>query len=72
MSAHISNVRPKPDAVITDIADYARQAREEVPAAGFVPVSDSGTPWADWVSTRYEKKALREGRVPEYLTFVRP
>lgn len=56
----------------TDIADYARQAREEVPAAGFVPVSDSGTPWADWVSTRYEKKALREGRVPEYLTFRKP
>ena len=27
MSAHISNVRPKPDAVITDIADYAAKAK---------------------------------------------
>ncbi|MBD3765884.1 MAG: tRNA (guanosine(46)-N7)-methyltransferase TrmB [Rhodobacterales bacterium] len=55
----------------TDIADYARQAREEVPQAGFAPVSDSGTPWEDWIRTRYEAKALREGRVPEYLTWRR-
>ena len=27
MSTHISNVRPKPDAVITDIADYAAKAK---------------------------------------------
>jgi 2-methylcitrate dehydratase len=27
MSAHISNVRPKPDKVITDIADYAAKAK---------------------------------------------
>lgn len=27
MSAHISNVRPKPDAVITDIADYASKTK---------------------------------------------
>lgn len=57
--------------VATDIADYARQTREEVPPAGFAPVSDSGLAWADWLSTRYEQKALREGRVPEYLTFRR-
>lgn len=56
----------------TDIPDYARQAREEVPQAGFVPVSDTGTPWADWHRTRYEQKALREGRVPQYLTFRKP
>ena len=30
------------------------------------------TPWPDWISTRYEKKALREGRPPHYLTFRRP
>ncbi|WP_417629056.1 tRNA (guanine(46)-N(7))-methyltransferase TrmB [Pararhodobacter aggregans] len=58
--------------VATDIADYARQTREEVPLAGFVPVSDSAEPWADWISTRYEKKALREGRVPRYLTYRKP
>ena len=57
--------------VATDIADYARQTREEVPPAGFAPVSDTGLAWADWLSTRYEQKALREGRVPEYLTFRR-
>ena len=28
-------------------------------------------PWDDWISTRYEQKALREGRVPHYLTFRR-
>ncbi len=28
-------------------------------------------PWADWPSTRYEAKALREGRPPSYLTFIR-
>jgi tRNA (guanine-N7-)-methyltransferase len=28
-------------------------------------------PWAGWPSTRYEAKALREGRRPAYLTFIR-
>jgi tRNA (guanine-N7-)-methyltransferase len=55
----------------TDIADYARQAREEVPAAGFVAVSDGAVPWDGWVSTRYEQKALRDGRAPQYLVFRR-
>ncbi len=55
--------------VATDIADYVRQTREEVPVAGFDTVSDSELPWVDWFSTRYEQKALREGRPPHYLTF---
>lgn len=55
----------------TDIADYVRQTRIEVPQAGFVPVADGHEPWDDWLPTRYEQKALREGRVPHYLTFVR-
>lgn len=55
----------------TDIADYARQAREEVPPAGFAPLSDGGTPWDGWLSTRYEQKALRAGRMPRYLVFRR-
>ena len=29
------------------------------------------TPWAGWHRTRYEEKALREGRVPSYLIFDR-
>jgi len=28
-------------------------------------------PWPDWPGTRYEAKALREGRVPTYVTAVR-
>ncbi|WP_127104010.1 tRNA (guanine(46)-N(7))-methyltransferase TrmB [Pararhodobacter zhoushanensis] len=58
--------------VATDIADYARQTLEEVPLAGFELVSDSRTAWADWFSTRYEQKALREGRTPHYMTFRKP
>ncbi|MRX50580.1 tRNA (guanosine(46)-N7)-methyltransferase TrmB [Paracoccus sp. S-4012] len=57
--------------VATDIPDYVRQALEEVPAAGFTLVSEGAEPWADWPSTRYEQKALREGRAPHYLTFRR-
>ncbi|RWR12303.1 tRNA (guanosine(46)-N7)-methyltransferase TrmB [Paenirhodobacter populi] len=57
--------------VATDIPDYMRQTLEEVPAAGFELIAHSGTPWEDWISTRYEQKALREGRVPDYATFRR-
>ncbi|MCP5036018.1 MAG: tRNA (guanosine(46)-N7)-methyltransferase TrmB [Rhodobacteraceae bacterium] len=61
--------------VATDIPDYVRQTLEEVPGAGFVWEAESSEdwrqPWSDWISTRYEQKALREGRVPHYLTFRR-
>lgn len=59
--------------VATDIPDYVRQTLEEVPAAGFDLVAQAGQggAWEDWVSTRYEQKALREGRSPHYLTFRR-
>ncbi|WP_050527282.1 tRNA (guanine(46)-N(7))-methyltransferase TrmB [Pseudorhodobacter aquimaris] len=57
--------------VATDICDYVRQALEEVPVAGFDLVSQSATPWEDWISTRYEQKAIREGRPQHYLTFRR-
>lgn len=57
--------------VATDIPDYVRQTLEEVPAAGFTLVDEGDAPWADWLSTRYEQKALREGRKPHYLTFRR-
>ena len=60
----------------TDIPDYVRQTLEEVPRrgvrlAGRTRPSDWRVPWDDWISTRYEQKALREGRVPHYLTFRR-
>jgi len=59
--------------VATDIPDYVRQTLEEVPQTGFDLVSQAGQggAWADWISTRYEQKALREGRSPHYLTFRR-
>lgn len=61
--------------VATDIPDYVRQTLEEVPRSGFTwqaeRAEDWRTPWDDWLSTRYEQKALREGRVPHYLTFRR-
>ena len=58
--------------VATDIPDYARQTLEEVPQAGFTLISDSHNAWDDWFSTRYEQKALREGRRPQYMTFRKP
>ncbi len=58
--------------VATDIPDYVRQTLIEVPKAGFQRLdTDIHAPWADWISTRYEQKALREGRQPHYLTFQR-
>lgn len=59
----------------TDIPDYVRQTLEQVPRHGFDWLAegprDWRTPWADWIPTRYEQKALREGRRPYYLTFRR-
>ena len=59
--------------IATDIPDYVRQVMEEVPRAGFEWQAECATDWreawSDWTRTRYEEKALREGRVPHYLTF---
>jgi len=59
--------------VATDIGDYVRQTLQEVPKAGFDWLAEAPDdwrmPWGDWISTRYEQKALREGRRPHYLTF---
>ena len=61
--------------VATDIPDYVRQSLEEVPRHGFSWAAerpqDWRVAWPDWTRTRYEAKALREGRVPHYLTFER-
>ncbi len=61
--------------IATDIPDYVRQTLEEVPKAGFEWLAETPddwrNPWNDWVSTRYEQKALREGRKAHYLTFRR-
>ena len=59
--------------VATDIEDYVRQTLKETPKAGFewlaVGPEDWRRPWGDWISTRYEIKALRENRTPHYMTF---
>jgi len=59
--------------VATDIADYVRQTLEEVPRTGFEWLAEGAedwrAPWNDWTRTRYEAKAIREGRTPHYLTF---
>ena len=61
--------------VATDIPDYVRQTMIEVPRGPFDWLAegpaDWRAPWGDWLSTRYEQKALREGRVPHYMTFRR-
>lgn len=62
--------------VATDIPDYVRQTLEQMmERADFEWLAerpeDWRVAWDDWLSTRYEQKALREGRVPHYLTFRR-
>ncbi len=60
----------------TDIDDYAGWTLVRVLRSGAFAWTAEGaadwrTSWADWSPTRYEVKALREGRRPAYLTFVR-
>ncbi len=61
--------------IATDIGSYVEQALVECPRAGFAwtarRAADWREPWADWTRTRYEAKAVREGRARHYLTFVR-
>ncbi|MCY4542271.1 MAG: tRNA (guanosine(46)-N7)-methyltransferase TrmB [Rhodobacteraceae bacterium] len=62
--------------IATDIADYARQAVEQLHqmpefAWRVQSPADWRQPWSDWRSTRYERKALKAGRRPFYLTFER-
>ena len=60
----------------TDIADYAAWTLRHVladprfvwPAAR---ARDWQEPWPGWPGTRYEAKAIRAGRTPVYLTFIR-
>lgn len=60
----------------TDIPDYARHALAETARDGRFAWTaetppDWHSPWPGWPGTRYEAKALREGRRPHYLTFRR-
>ena len=58
----------------SDIADYVRWTLAQVRAHGGFEwlaerPADWRTPPAGWPGTRYEAKAIREGRTPAYLTF---
>lgn len=60
----------------TDIDSYAAWTLERLlRAPDFVfaakTAADWKTPWDGWMSTRYEEKAIREGRRGTYLTFRR-
>jgi tRNA (guanine-N7-)-methyltransferase len=65
----------RPDGVFlfaSDIDDYnewtLREVREH---GGFALESNSTEPFENWLQTRYEAKAKREGRESRYLTFRR-
>jgi tRNA (guanine-N7-)-methyltransferase len=54
----------------SDIADYVEWTREHVARhGGFETVSDCSAAPANWVQTRYEAKAIKDGRRPHYLQF---
>ncbi len=56
----------------TDVADYAEHARRVLGARpDFSAISDGPDPWHGWPGTRYEAKALREGRAPCYQIWRR-
>ena len=54
----------------SDIPDYVDWTLEHTAAhGGFDLASNSPNPFENWIATRYEAKALREGRTSRYLTF---
>ena len=60
--------------VATDIENYVHHTLERIiPRDDFEWLAegpeDWRQPWSDWTRTRYEAKAIREGRTPHYLTF---
>lgn len=57
---------------VSDIADYIEWTlRECGEHGGFHLVSNSPEPFENWLQTRYEAKARREGRSSRYLRFKR-
>jgi tRNA (guanine-N7-)-methyltransferase len=54
----------------SDIEDYVAWTREHVTASNlFREEGDPALPFENWVQTRYEAKARREGRGSSYLRF---
>ena len=58
---------------IDDYADWTLRCIAGVDALCWTAArpADWREPWAGWPGTRYEAKALREGRKPGYFTFAR-
>lgn len=56
----------------SDIDDYVDWTREQINAhGGFREEGDAAAPFENWVQTRYEAKARREGRGSTYIRLVR-
>jgi tRNA (guanine-N7-)-methyltransferase len=54
----------------SDIADYVDWTRQHLSVhGGFLSHTDSQHPFENWVTTRFEAKAIREGRTTRYLTY---
>jgi tRNA (guanine-N7-)-methyltransferase len=76
--AHIHRIL-RPDGLFlfaSDIEDYVAWTRKHVAAhvaahGGFREEGDPAQPYENWIETRYESKARREGRGSAYLTFRR-
>jgi tRNA (guanine-N7-)-methyltransferase len=61
----------------TDIDDYAGWTLARIlPRADLAWLAETAadwtTPWPQWHRTRYEEKAIREGRMPGYFRFRKP
>ncbi|MFG1478433.1 tRNA (guanine(46)-N(7))-methyltransferase TrmB [Xanthobacter sp. V4C-4] len=62
--------------VASDVPDYVGWTLAAIRAHGGFrwtagTAGDWTTPYPDWPGTRYEAKALQDGRIPTYLTFAR-
>jgi tRNA (guanine-N7-)-methyltransferase len=56
----------------SDDPTYLDWVREHLPAhPAFEPMAEGGARPADWPPTRYEQKALRQGRQPGYFRYRR-
>ncbi len=56
----------------SDIEDYVAWTRRHISVhGGFHEEGDAGEPYLDWIETRYEAKARKEGRGSAYLRFRR-
>jgi tRNA (guanine-N7-)-methyltransferase len=56
----------------SDIDDYVSWTREHVAASRlFTEHGDDQQPFENWTRTRYEAKAVREGRGQNYLRFIK-